>query len=45
VGPIVERILSLEGLVDQVLVTDAGSADGTAEVAERAGAEVRPQTD
>ncbi len=33
VGPIVERILALDGLVDQVLVVDAASADGTAEVA------------
>ena len=29
VGPIVERILSLEGLVDQVLVVDADSGDGS----------------
>ena len=36
VGPIVERILSLDGLVDQVLVVDADSEDGTAEVAARA---------
>lgn len=45
VGPIVERILALEGLVDQVLVVDAGSMDGTADVAARAGAEVRQQDD
>ena len=43
VGPIVERILALEGLVDQVLVVDADSSDGSAEVAARAGAEVRRQ--
>ena len=43
VGVIVERILSLDGLVDQVLVVDADSEDGSGEVAERAGAEVRSQ--
>ncbi len=43
VGLIVERILSLQGLVDQVLVVDADSNDGTADVAAAAGAEVRSQ--
>ncbi len=43
VGPIVERILALDGLVDQVLVVDADSRDGSADVARRAGAEVRLQ--
>jgi len=43
VGPIIERTLSLGGLVDQVLVVDAASGDGTAEVARRAGADVRQQ--
>lgn len=43
IGPIVERILGLGELVDQVLVVDAASADGTAEVAARAGAEVCQQ--
>lgn len=45
VGPIVQRILGLSGLADQVLVVDAASADGTAEVAARAGAEVRQEAD
>jgi glucosyl-3-phosphoglycerate synthase len=45
VGLITERILSLDGLVDQVLVVDAESRDGTADVAARAGAEVRQQAD
>ena len=45
VGPIVERILSLGGLVDQVLVVDAGSEDGSADIAARAGAEVRQQAE
>lgn len=43
VGPIVERILALDGLVDQVLVVDADSRDGSADVARRAGADVRRQ--
>ena len=43
IEPIVERILALGALVDQVLVIDAASEDGTAEVAARAGAEVRQQ--
>lgn len=45
VGEIVERILGLEGLVDQVLVVDADSADGSAEVARAAGAEVVSESD
>jgi glucosyl-3-phosphoglycerate synthase len=40
VGVVVERTLGLEGLVDQVLVVDAASADGTAGVARAAGADV-----
>jgi glucosyl-3-phosphoglycerate synthase len=42
VGAIVEVLLQLRGagVIDQVLVVDAASADGTAEVAERAGASV-----
>jgi glucosyl-3-phosphoglycerate synthase len=40
VGPIVEALHSLDGLIDQVLVVDASSRDGTADVARAAGAEV-----
>lgn len=40
VGSIVERVLALNGLVDQVLVVDAASLDGSAAVAAAAGAEV-----
>jgi glucosyl-3-phosphoglycerate synthase len=40
IGPIVERLMSLEGVVDQVLVVDAESQDGTAEIAESLGADV-----
>lgn len=40
VGSIVERILGLGDLVDQLLVVDAASRDGTADIAAAAGAEV-----
>jgi glucosyl-3-phosphoglycerate synthase len=40
VGLVVERVRGLEGLVDQVLVVDAASRDGSAGVAHAAGAEV-----
>jgi glucosyl-3-phosphoglycerate synthase len=43
VGVVVERTLGLGGLVDQVLVVDAASGDGTARVAAGAGAEVVQQ--
>ena len=40
IGPIVERLQSLHGLIDQILVVDAASEDDTAEIAIRLGAEV-----
>src|SRR6185503_11289124 len=40
IGPIVERLGELDALIDQIVVVDAGSRDGSAEVAARAGAEV-----
>ena len=40
IGPIVERLNGLEGVIDQVLVVDAGSEDGTAEIASSLGADV-----
>lgn len=43
VGSIVERILELDGLIDQLLVLDADSEDGSGEIAARAGAEVCSQ--
>jgi glucosyl-3-phosphoglycerate synthase len=43
VGSIVERVLALDGLVDQVLVVDAASEDGSADAAAAAGAEVHQQ--
>ena len=45
VGPILERLQRLEGLIDQLLVVDAASADGSAEVAARLGAEVRQESE
>ena len=40
IGEIVERLRELDPLVDQVVVVDAASHDGSAEIAARAGAEV-----
>jgi glucosyl-3-phosphoglycerate synthase len=45
IGTVVERIVALEGLVDQLLVIDADSADGSGEIAAAAGAEVHRQDD
>jgi glucosyl-3-phosphoglycerate synthase len=43
IGPIVERLWSLEGLIDQILVVDAASQDGTAEIAASLGADVHQE--
>jgi glucosyl-3-phosphoglycerate synthase len=47
IGPNVETLVKLRdsGVVDQVLVIDAGSQDGTAEIAARAGAETHQEAD
>ncbi len=45
VGVIVERLLGLAPLIDQVLVVDAASRDGTADVAAASGAEVHQESD
>jgi glucosyl-3-phosphoglycerate synthase len=45
IGPIVERLLGLGDLIDQLLVVDAASADGTAEIAARLGVEVRQEAE
>jgi glucosyl-3-phosphoglycerate synthase len=45
IGRIVDELLALEGLIDQVLVVDAASSDGTAEVAARHGAEVHQESE
>jgi glucosyl-3-phosphoglycerate synthase len=45
VGQIVERLRGLGPLIDQIVVVDADSADGTAAVAARAGAEVHQEAE
>ena len=45
VGPIVERLHELGDLIDQILVIDAASEDGTAEIASRLGAEVHQESE
>jgi glucosyl-3-phosphoglycerate synthase len=45
IGSIVERLRSLDPLIDQVLVIDADSRDGTAAIATAAGAEVRQEAE
>jgi glucosyl-3-phosphoglycerate synthase len=45
IGEIVERLQSLDGLIDQILVIDAASNDGTAEIAAALGAEVHQESE
>jgi glucosyl-3-phosphoglycerate synthase len=45
IGAIVERLQSLGSLIDQILVIDAASRDGTAEIAARLGAEVHQESE
>ena len=45
IGPIVEVLAGLGSLIDQIVVVDANSRDGTADVAARAGAEVHQEAD
>jgi glucosyl-3-phosphoglycerate synthase len=45
IGQIVEGLQTLDGLIDQILVVDAASEDGTAEVAARLGADVHQESD
>jgi glucosyl-3-phosphoglycerate synthase len=45
IGSIVERLHGLDPLIDQILVVDADSRDGTADVAAAAGAEVHQESD
>lgn len=45
IGPIVDRLLELGGLIDQVVVVDAASEDGSAEIAARHGAEVHQESE
>jgi glucosyl-3-phosphoglycerate synthase len=44
IGHIVERLRALDPLIDQILVVDAASKDGTADVAAAAGAEVHQES-
>jgi glucosyl-3-phosphoglycerate synthase len=45
IGPIVERLLSLGDVIDQVLVVDAASGDGTAGIAASLGADVHQEAE
>ena len=45
IGPIVERLQGLDPLIDQILVVDAASRDGSAEIAAARGAEVHQESD
>jgi glucosyl-3-phosphoglycerate synthase len=45
IGQIVERLRGLGPLIDQIVVVDAQSEDGTADVAAAAGAEVHQESD
>jgi glucosyl-3-phosphoglycerate synthase len=45
IGEIVERLQSLGELIDQILVVDAASHDGTADIAARLGADVRQESE
>jgi glucosyl-3-phosphoglycerate synthase len=45
IGPIVETLQSLGGLIDQILVVDAASEDGTAGIASALGAEVHEESE
>jgi glucosyl-3-phosphoglycerate synthase len=45
IGAIVERLRGLAPLIDQILVVDAASGDGSAEIAATSGAEVHQESD
>jgi glucosyl-3-phosphoglycerate synthase len=45
IGVIVERLRELDPLIDQILVVDAASQDGTAEIAAEHGAEVHQESE
>lgn len=45
IGPIVQALRDLGGLIDQILVVDADSRDGTPEIAASLGAEVRQESE
>jgi glucosyl-3-phosphoglycerate synthase len=45
IGPIIEQLQVLEPLIDQILVVDAASEDGTADVAASLGVDVRQESE
>ena len=45
IGRIVDQLQTLDDLIDQILVVDAASQDGTADVAAKLGAEVHQESD
>jgi glucosyl-3-phosphoglycerate synthase len=45
IGPIIEQLRTLGPLIDQILVVDAASEDGTADVAASLGAEVHQESE
>jgi glucosyl-3-phosphoglycerate synthase len=45
IGPIVERLQGLDPLIDQILVVDAASRDGSAQIAAARGAEVHQESE
>jgi glucosyl-3-phosphoglycerate synthase len=45
IGEIVSRLQTLGDLIDQILVVDAASTDGTADIAARLGADVRQESE
>ena len=45
IGEIVVQLQALDGLIDQILVVDAASEDGTGEIAARLGAEVHQESE
>ncbi len=45
IGPIIEQLRMLDPLIDQILVVDAASEDGTADIAASLGAEVHQESE
>jgi glucosyl-3-phosphoglycerate synthase len=45
IASIIERLRTLEGLIDQIVVVDAASGDGTARIAAELGAEVHQESE
>jgi glucosyl-3-phosphoglycerate synthase len=45
IGPIIEQLRTLGELIDQIVVVDAASKDGTADIARRLGADVHQESE